>query len=878
MTIGWPGAELVPPQRPECVPSLEHSVRGNHGTAKRLRDKLWIMGGSGSSFLGVLRGKDLSIARMEWCEVEPIKSFYPGPGVPILGGETELDILSDTAVEWRETEARHGITLRATTEGVACIKIENGRDVWQYVADSLNFPKPTWAALTIAVTIGGWDVVSDKIRIHLNKTSHHMLVESDSSRFVFRDFTRDHHALRCQWELDREEHLYGLGEKVGALDKRGRFWTQWTTDVSPHTESTDAMYQAHPFALVGSPRGFRGLFLASTTRSYWDATEEGSLGIGVDDGPLTLYCLPGPSPASVLARFTGVVGRMPMPPKYALGFHQSRWSYQTQEEVLDIVHEFRQRDIPLDVIHLDIDYMAGYRVFTTNHETFPDMDGVASSLAEQGCHLVAIIDPGVKVDAAYPVYEEGGQRHFFLTFLNGQEFQSRVWPGLCAFPDFSRQDVRDWWADLNTGLARRGIAGIWNDMNEPAVWGKNPEHRNMQAADEGGLVHMDDQGEEIPHHEVHNVYALFQAAATYAGLSQVGQRPFILSRAGFSGIQRFATVWTGDNSSTWDHLKMAIPMCLNMGLSGVAFVGPDIGGFLGDAPPELYARWIEMGVFFPFARAHTERGTLRHEPWSFGTEVENIAKQYIRYRYRLLPYLYSVFYESHRTGVPIMRPIWWSHPTPTAMTTDDEFMVGDFILVAPVIEDRARARTVYLPSGQWYNVWTQEMMEGEQNHHVNVPFDQLPVFIKAGAIIPLADNVSSTQEWAASPWPSLVRVIPGNGQWTFYIDDGQSSKYQEGEYLTIAMKIQCQDSGGLEFQWHHEHRIQQDQDWLPKKPVVLSIGPVPTEPHQVCVNGRLLNRAAWHFTDQCVQVSVDWMAVQGLVTMNVQRTALLGKV
>ncbi len=798
--------------------------------------------------------------------MEAIKHFQKGTGQPVLTGDTRLDVLSETTVEWRNVTARHGITIRATTDGAACIKIENGYDVWQYVADSLDFPEPTFARLTMSVTSHGWDLASDKIKIHLHKSSHQITVESGAFRFVLRDFTRDHHALRCQWELDAEEHLYGLGEKVGGLDKLGRFWTQWATDVSPHTESTDAMYQSHPFALVGAPSGFRGLFLAATARSYWDATEEGSLCIGVDDGPLTLYCLPGPSPAAVLERFTGIVGRMPMPPKYALGFHQSRWSYQTKEEVLDIAHQFQSRDIPLDVIHLDIDYMEGYRVFTTSQESFPDMAGLAASLGKQNVHLVAIIDPGVKVDAEYPVYDEGVRRHFFLTFLNGQEFQSRVWPGLCAFPDFSRKEVREWWAQLNEELARSGISGIWNDMNEPALWGKGHEHSDMNAAEEGGLVHIGDQEQEIPHHQVHNVYALFEAAATHGGLSKLERRPFILSRAGFSGIQRFAAVWTGDNSSTWEHLKMAIPMCLNMGLSGVAFVGPDIGGFGGDATPELYARWIEMGVFFPFARAHTARGTARHEPWAFGTEVENIAQRYIQYRYRMFPYLYSVFYESHRTGVPIMRPIWWSSPTPATMTIDDEFMVGDFLLVAPIIEDRARARTVYLPRGVWYNVWTHEMVEGERQQHVDAPLDQLPLFMKAGAIIPLADSVSSTQQWPGSPWPNQVRVIPGHGQWTFYRDDGQSSAYQAGDYLAIAMGVEVQEDGHLEFRWRHENMT--TQDGLPTTPVELCIGPVQTEPHHVRVNGQLLKNAEWHFTDQCVEVSVDLMATEGIVTVD----------
>lgn len=805
--------------------------------------------------------------------VQSLTSWADNRRKALIGPETQLDILSPYIVHWHTAGGHSGLQMRIATDGTVHLRIDQGEDIWEYVAHTLDFRLPSFLTLTTRVTSYGWEISagsSTPTRIQLHSVSLHIVIESCSSHFILREFTRRGHALTCLWNIRPTDHLYGLGEKVGGLDKRGRRWTQWTTDAAPHTEATDAMYQAHPFALVGGGEGWRGMFLAATERSHCDATVPWQLRLTVEDGPLSLYCLPGPDPASVLERYTALVGRMPMPPVYALGFHQSRWSYATADEVWDLAQQFRTRGIPLDVIHLDIDYMDGYRVFTTNAQAFPDLRVLADKLQSLGTRLVAIVDPGVKVDEKYATYQEGHSRHYFMSFLNGQEFHSRVWPGVCAFPDFMRRDVREWWGECNAALVTEGIAGIWNDMNEPAMWGPVGNQSSLDAMEEYGLIHHGDHDQEFPHHWVHNVFALLEAAATYQGLSTHTARPFILSRSGFSGIQRYAAVWTGDNESTWQHLRMAIPMCLNLGLSGVPFVGPDIGGFGGNASPELYARWVQMGSFFPFARAHTSIGTSRHEPWSFGEEAERIAQQYLRYRYRLLPYLYSLFYQAHRFGHPVMRPLWWTGSSPESLIIDDEFLLGNFLLVAPVVEEQARARTVYFPSGSWYSVWGREMLEGGTRQRVTAPLDQLPVFLKAGAIIPVADPVLTTQAWSTSPWPSRLRVIPGNGQFTFYADDGQSQNYRTGDYLAIQMGVEV-SGDQLTFSWRHDSTG--DHAGRPETPVTVAIGPLSAPPLQVSILESRGELGSWDFHDHMLEVSINLLMEAGEIAVRLPRKA-----
>jgi alpha-glucosidase len=672
----------------------------------------------------------------------------------------------------------------------------------------------------------GWDInVTDDVVIKIYRSPFYIALSVNSVQQWSLEpngigFRAD--SVWCQFKMQPDSHVYGLGEKVGGLNKRLGRWTQWTTDRFLHTPNADPLYIAVPFAILHSNLGTVGIFLANAHRSYFDVglTHPDVLTLGADGGDLDVFVITGTLP-EILKHYTLLTGRMPMPPIWALGFQQSRYSYETEDEVRAMATKFRELQVPCDVIYLDIDYMNGYRVFTWDPARFPTPQKMISELNAQGVRIVPIVDPGVKVDPHYQVYQEGHQNGYFLRYKNGEEFYSQVWPGLCVFPDFLQPKVRQWWGSHLQDLVSQGISGVWNDMNEPAWNRGGPGHYGYD--NDADLVHYDETGREYSHSSVHNLYAYYEAKATYTALKDslrhnhhpetVGHmRPFILSRSGFAGIQQYAAVWTGDNCSWWEHLALSIPMCLNLGLSGVPWCGPDVGGFQHNATPELYARWIEMGVFFPFLRAHTGKNTHRHEPWSFGSEVLNIARQYIEYRYRLLPYWYSLFYQAHLNGTPPMRPLFWEYSA-DERTWDigDQFLVGPFLMIAPILQASINERRVYVPKGQWLNVWTHELINGPTSQLVSAQLNQLPMFLKAGSIIPLGPKVQSTaflppqDLTAGTDGPREFLVVKGSSsEFIIYSDDALTDHYLRGAYRTILATTES-DPHVTHVSWEVQH-------------------------------------------------------------------------
>ncbi|MCL5998886.1 MAG: DUF4968 domain-containing protein, partial [Chloroflexi bacterium] len=392
------------------------------------------------------------------------------------------------------------------------------------------------------------------------------------------------------------ECIYGLGEKTGWLDKRHRRYVMKNTDVFLVQwgigNVTDPMYASFPFFIVHSATGSYGIFVDNPEFTQFDFTKPDVYTFSAPTKTLNYYVLPGPTLPDVLRQYTGLTGRIPLPALWALGYHQCRWGYLSEADIRDVAGELRRRNIPADAIWFDIDYMDGYRVFTWNKRHFPRVPKLTSDLAGQGLRAVTIIDPGVKVDAQYPVYREGKRNGYFIRHRNGKEYNGKVWPGRSAFPDFHAAAARDWWAgNVQRWLADYGIAGIWNDMNEPASTDMSgPIEDAMHAAG------------KLPHAAARNTYALQMARATYQGMLQhdPDSRPFILTRAAFSGAQTVTALWCGDNSAIWEHLAGSLPMLLNMGLSGMPFVGVDLGGFEGDTHAELLARWTQVGVLYPF--------------------------------------------------------------------------------------------------------------------------------------------------------------------------------------------------------------------------------------------------------------------------------------
>ncbi|MEW8979651.1 MAG: glycoside hydrolase family 31 protein [Symbiobacterium sp.] len=584
-----------------------------------------------------------------------------------------------------------------------------------------------------------------------------------------------------------DARYYGLGQKMGFLDKRGRKLTLWATDESLHTPDRDPLYQSIPFLITVQSCRAHGLFVDSTARIWCDlAREQPDLcAIRAEDDYLDAYFFAGPTVKRLLARYTELTGRMELPPLWALGYHQCRYTYCPESRVREVAAELRRRQIPCDAIWLDIDYMDGYRVFTWHPERFPDPKGMVADLAAQGFRTVTIVDPGVKVDGRYPVFQEGVAGGHFICHEDGELCIGNVWPGRSAFPDFTRAATRRWWGDLHRGLVTEvGVAGIWNDMNEPAVFN---ERRTLPSTAVQG-----EEGERISHDKLHNAYGLLMARATYEGLRRLlpGRRPFLLTRSGYAGIQRYAAVWMGDNHSWWEHLLITVPMLLGMGLSGVPFVGVDIGGFQGDCDGELFARWVELGAFLPFCRNHSAMGTADQEPWAFGPEVEEIARRYITLRYRLLPFLYNEFYKCSQTGLPVMRPLLMEYPDdPETANLSDQFLLGEDLMVCPVYQPGARARLVYLPAGEWVDFWTGARVNGPARIVAEAPLERMPLFVRAGAILPMGP----VRQWTDQPAPAelTLQVYAGaDGALDLYEDEGEGYGYREGRCSITPVRLE----------------------------------------------------------------------------------------
>ncbi|MBC7973301.1 MAG: DUF4968 domain-containing protein [Verrucomicrobia bacterium] len=593
--------------------------------------------------------------------------------------------------------------------------------------------------------------------------------------------------------IEADEHFYGFGERTGFLDKRSERKTNWTLDALDYTTLADEMYQAIPFFMALRPHVGYGIFFNTTFWSQFDlgVSKPGVWQMETHSGELDYYIVYGSTPAEILETYTQLTGRMPLPPKWSIGYHQCRWSYDSDVVVRKLAQEFRDRHIPCDVIHLDIDYMNGYRVFTWTPKRFPEPAKLIGDLKEAGFNVVTIVDPGVKYEpeADYTIFDKGLEQDYFVRQANGEIFHGYVWPDKAVFPDFLKPDVRQWWGDAQKALTDVGVAGIWNDMNEPAIV-------DRPFGDEG--VHIwfpldSPQGaadEQTTHAEAHNLYGSGMSQACAEGLERLrpNERSFVLTRSGFAGIQRWSSVWMGDNQSWWEHLELSIPMLCNMGLSGVAFVGCDIGGFAGNATAELFARWMQVGLLYPLMRAHSSMKTEQHEPWVFGEQTERICREYIELRYRLLPYLYTAFWQAATTGAPILRPLLYHYPNDRqTYALHDQVFLGEFLMAAPVYRPGVTHRSVYLPEGVWYDWWTGDRYDGATHILAYAPLERMPLYVKAGAIIPMQPVMQYVDE---RPLDELrLRIWSGNGQYMLYEDDGHSFDYREGAWATTAYRV-----------------------------------------------------------------------------------------
>jgi alpha-glucosidase len=594
----------------------------------------------------------------------------------------------------------------------------------------------------------------------------------------------------CEKRIEAGEHFYGFGERTGQLDKLGQELINWSTDQYRYGTHTDPLYIAIPTLLALRPGLAYGVFFNNTWHSRFDmgAGRPGTWRMQAEGGELDYYVIYGPTPEEVLAGFAAILGTTPLPPRWALGYHQSRWGYRSAAEVRELAAEFRRRDLPCDVIHLDIDYMDGYRNFTWQPERFPEPGALIADLRRDGIRIVPIIDAGVKADPDYAVYADGLERDMFLHRADGEVFHGYVWPDDSVFADFLRPDVRDWWGQQHRQLAEMGVGGIWNDMNEPTVFALpfSQGGGSPRTIDLDGPQGPDD--ERTTHAEVHNLYGALMVQACYQGMRQAtNRRPFVLTRAGYAGIQRWSACWMGDNMSRWDHLEMSMPQLMNMGLSGVPFVGTDIGGFYGNATGELFARWMQLGALTPFARGHSCSDTERHEPWVFGPQIEAICREYLQLRYRLLPYLYTLFWESSQRGVPVLRPLLYHFPDdPDTYQIHDQVLLGAWLLAAPVYQPGRTHRQVYLPKGHWYDWWSEAPIDGPAHLLADAPLERMPIYVRAGAIIPSGPDLRYAEELPLDPL--TLDIFPGAGGLTLYEDDGNSFDYESGVFCTTSYR------------------------------------------------------------------------------------------
>ncbi len=603
----------------------------------------------------------------------------------------------------------------------------------------------------------------------------------------------DNGGVKCYKKLFDDENFFGLGEKTGGLNKRENLYTMWNTDHPAYDNEWDPLYVSIPFFIGERNKKAYGIFFDNTYKSYFNmgASNKRFYWFGADDGEMNYYFIYGPEMKKVISSYTDLTGKMQLPPMWALGYQQSKWSYSPESTVKRIAKTFRDKKIPCDVIYLDIDYMNGYRVFTWSKDRFPHPEKMLSDLKDEGFKIVPIIDPGVKADSNYFAAKDGLAKNIFVKYPDGEPYEGEVWPSWSYFADFTKKESRDWWGEKLSSLLNQGVEGFWNDMNEPSVWGQSfPD-----------MIQFSDNGFGTTYNKIHNVYALEEAKATFDAFQKYSpdKRHFTLTRAGFAGIQRYSAVWTGDNVSNEESLRLACIMPQGLGLSGVPFIGSDAGGFIGVPSSRLYTRWMELGAFTPFFRGHSSINQKDKEPWAFGSEVESWVRNIISLRYELLPFLYNEFYNASITGLPIMRPMFLNYQNDDQCYSDNsqfQFMVGDNLLVAPVVDETSNFKKLYLPKGNWYDWWTGKIYNGGNWIIVEAPIYQIPLFVKEGAFIPMQNVEQYVGEKKMDELKVLV--FPSDeSKFNFYEDDGISYDYKNGKYSLTEFESKLGTDSGM---------------------------------------------------------------------------------
>lgn len=652
-------------------------------------------------------------------------------------------------------------------------------------------------------------------------------------------------------EAPKSTTYFGLGDKVPNKNLRGVSFENWNTDSYAYERGDDPLYRSIPFYTALDDGQAYGIFLDNTYRSHFDfdSKNNGTSSFSAEGGCMNYYFIYGPELTTVSQRYTQLTGTPELPPMWALGYQQCKWSYWPESEVRELAENFRQKNIPCDAIYLDIDYMDDYRVFTWNKDRFPDPQKMIADLKKQGFKTIVMIDPGVKVDSDYEIYQQGLENNYFCKRPDGELMIGPVWPPKTVFPDFTHPTVRNWWGDLYEDfITNKKVDGFWNDMNEPAVF----EVKRKTFPDD---IRHNYDGQPASHKKAHNIYGMQMARASLDGIKKHnnGKRPFLLTRANFSGGQRYAALWTGDNIATWDHLKLANEQCQRLSISGYSFVGTDIGGFVKKPSAELFTRWLQLSVFHPLFRNHSmgsnvdgaaavnqdpeelkkQEEKFDQEPWSFGSTYTDINRSVIELRYRLLDYLYTTYQNYVEEGKPILRPLaYCDQKDPKAISQTDEFLFGDQILVSPVLNKKKRKVKTYFPKGRWYDFRTHEVFEENSTHTVDAPLKEIPFFIKAGTVLPLREVMQYTSERNLNTLDLNIYYSESESSSQLYEDAGEGYDYANGDYRLTNFELYPQNKK-LELIAHREGTFQPSY-----QKVNITLVGLPFEPSLLQVDGK----------------------------------------
>ena len=654
-----------------------------------------------------------------------------------------------------------------------------------------------YSSLEVKETATEYLILTSKLKVLVDKKTLRIQISDLEGNIINEDEIGFHweenyeyggNTVKMSKITQNAESFFGMGDKATHSNLKGKRVNNWCMDQYAYAKDQDPLYKAVPFYTGLHKNMAYGIFFDNTFRTYFDFAHEKRhvTSFWADGGEMNYYFFYGPEMSKVIMGYTNLTGTPELPPMWAMGYHQSKWSYFPESNVKALARKFRKLKIPCDALYLDIDYMDGFRCFTWDKKKFPDPKRMMAELNEDGFKTVVMIDPGIKIDKDYWVYQEAMEKGYFCKRGDGPYMKGKVWPGECNFPDFTNPEVRKWWAELyKEFMSELGVHAVWNDMNEPAVMEVPTKTAPLDTR------HNYD-GYPCTHRKAHNVYGMQMVRATYEGIKKYvyPKRPFVITRAAYAGTQRYSSTWTGDNVATWEHLWLANVQVQRMCMSGMSFVGSDIGGFAEQPNGELFARGIQLGVFHPFCRVHSSGDHGDQEPWSFDSDVTDIVRKFIELRYQLLPYLYTMFWKYSKYGEPMVKPlVYFDQEDPQTHFRTDEFIFGEHILVCPVQEPNSQGRRMYMPRGNWYNYWDDSMVVGGKEQWVDADIDIIPLFVKEGAIIPKFPVQQYVGELVIKQLDLEVYYKSGIENSSFYEDDQDGYEYNKGNYSYRSFKL-----------------------------------------------------------------------------------------